>query len=110
MVVGKNLHKLGRTRMPKERSQPAHRKKFGLLEKHKDYVYRVNYNSTGDRLLSCGYGGHIVLWNGTSGEPLFEHEFNRVSNFADMAPDGSRIFVAGGEGTGRFVDVPPDSR
>ena len=66
--------------------------------------------STGDRLLSCGYGGHIVLWNGTSGEPLFEHEFNRVSNYADMSPDGSRIFVAGGEGTGRFVDVPPDSR
>ncbi len=83
---------------------------LSTLEKHKDYVYRVNYNRTGDRLLSCGYGGHIVLWNGTSGEPLFEHEFNRVSNYADMAPDGSRIFVAGGEGKGRFVDIPPDSR
>ncbi|MFP6753035.1 MAG: hypothetical protein VB855_15240, partial [Pirellulaceae bacterium] len=83
---------------------------LNTLEKHKDYIYRVHYNSKGDRLLSCGYGGHIVLWNGTSGEPLFEHEFNRVSNYADMAPDGSRIFVAGGEGTGRFVDVPPDSR
>jgi WD40 repeat protein len=83
---------------------------LNTLEKHKDYVYRVNYNSKGDRLLSCGYGGHIVLWNGASGEPIFEHEFNRVSNFADLAPDGSRIFVAGGEGIGRFVDVPPDSR
>jgi WD40 repeat protein len=83
---------------------------LNTLEKHKDYVYRVNYNSKGDRLLSCGYGGHIVLWNGTSGEPLFEHEFHRVTNYADLAPDGSRIFVAGGEGMGRFVDVPPDSR
>jgi WD40 repeat protein len=83
---------------------------LNTLEKHKDYIYRVNFNSKGDRLLSCGYGGHIVLWNGTSGEPLFEHEFDRVSNFADLAPDGSRIFVAGGEGTGRFIDIPPDSR
>jgi WD40 repeat protein len=83
---------------------------LNTLEKHKDYVYRVTYNGAGDRLLSCGYGGHVVLWNGTSGEPLFEHEFNRVSNYADLAPDGSRIIVAGGEGTGRFVDVPPESR
>jgi U3 small nucleolar RNA-associated protein 11 len=35
----------------KERAQPAHRAKFGLLEKHKDYVMRArDYHSNQDRL------------------------------------------------------------
>ena len=35
----------------KERSQPAHRKRFGLLEKHKDYVVRAkNYHFKEKRL------------------------------------------------------------
>jgi U3 small nucleolar RNA-associated protein 11 len=35
----------------KERSQPLHRQKLGLLEKHKDYVHRArDYKSKKDRL------------------------------------------------------------
>jgi U3 small nucleolar RNA-associated protein 11 len=35
----------------KERSQPAHRKRLGLLEKHKDYVLRArDYHSKQDLL------------------------------------------------------------
>lgn len=35
----------------KERAQPAHRARLGLLEKHKDYVHRArDYKSKQDRL------------------------------------------------------------
>jgi U3 small nucleolar RNA-associated protein 11 len=38
-------------RANKERSQPAHRAKFGLLEKHKDYVKRArDYNAKKEKL------------------------------------------------------------
>ena len=35
----------------KERGQPAHRKRLGILEKHKDYVVRAkDYNSKKERI------------------------------------------------------------
>lgn len=41
----KNLDKVGRRRIHRERAQPAARKKLGLLEKHSDYVTRArDYN------------------------------------------------------------------
>lgn len=37
----------------KERSQPAHRSRFGLLEKHKDYVQRAkNYHDKEKRIIA----------------------------------------------------------
>lgn len=80
------------------------------LTQHKDFVYRVGLNKTGTRLMSCGYGGTIKIWNAANGQPLFEKEVGQVANFADFAPDGQRVIVAGGDGRAYFVDVPTNAR
>jgi WD40 repeat protein len=85
-------------------------KLLNTLERHDDFVYRVRYNASGTRLLSCGYGGRVIVWNAANSQPLFEQHLNRVTNDADLAPDGSRIIIAGGNGIGQFADVPQDSR
>jgi WD40 repeat protein len=80
------------------------------LDKHPDFLYRVAFNPAGTRLLSCGYGGRLMVWNATSGQSLFEHELDQVTNFAAFAPDGGRIVVAGGDGKARFVDLPANAK
>jgi WD40 repeat protein len=70
----------------------------------------VAFNPAGTRLLSCGYGGRLMVWNATSGQSLFEHELDQVTNFAAFAPDGGRIVVAGGDGKARFVDLPANAK
>ena len=46
-MLKKNIH----SRAHKERSQLSHRAKFGILEKHKDYVLRAqDYHSKQERI------------------------------------------------------------
>jgi U3 small nucleolar RNA-associated protein 11 len=46
-----NLRHLVKEKTHKERAQPAKRKKYGLLEKHKDYVLRArDYKAKVNRL------------------------------------------------------------
>ncbi len=50
-MSAKSLRKVVHRRINKERAQPAHRTKLGLLEKHKDYKQRaMNYHRKEDRL------------------------------------------------------------
>lgn len=81
-----------------------------VLEKHPDYIYRVTFNQSGSRLLSCGYGGNLVVWNAANRQPLFEENLAQVTNFADFAPDGGRIVVAGGDGNAYFLGLPAGAK
>jgi WD40 repeat protein len=79
------------------------------LEGHADFVYRVQFNAAGSRLLSCGYGGAIKLWD-LAGKPVFSQELDGVANSAALSPDGTRIIVAGGDGAVYLLDVPESAR
>jgi WD40 repeat protein len=79
------------------------------FEGHKDFVYRVKFNAAGTRLLSCGYGGTVHLWD-VAGKPLLTENLERVAHSADLAPDGSQIIVAGGDGSVTVLEVPANLR
>ena len=64
------------------------------LEGHPDYIYRVAFNHAGNRLLSCGYSGHLVVWDFPSGKQLYAVRASGVLNSVAYAPDDSRIVVA----------------
>ena len=68
------------------------------------------FNKTGTRLLSCGYGGHISVWNTANGTALFSEIISRVAHSAACTADGTRILVAGGNGSANFVDLPATAR
>jgi WD40 repeat protein len=85
-------------------------KEVRAIEKHKDFIYRVAFNSKGTRLLSCGYSGNVYIWNPTNGQLLFEKQLDKVAHSAQYSPDGGRIIVPSADGRAYFIDVPPASR
>lgn len=76
------------------------------LEGHNDYVHCVAFDSSGDRLLSYGYAGHLKIWNSADGKLLHESRIGKVGNYAQFSPDGTKILLSGGDGTARVVPVP----
>jgi WD40 repeat protein len=79
------------------------------LSDHNDYVNRVAYNARGDRLLSVGYGGNLVVRD-AAGKPLYQARLGRVSNFADLSPDGARLVVSVGNGDVFSLETPSSTR
>jgi WD40 repeat protein len=80
------------------------------LEGHPDYIYRVAFNHAGNRLLSCGYSGHLVVWDFPSGKQLHVVRAKGVLNSVAYSPDDSQIVVASDDGTARILDLPPNAR
>ncbi|MBP87593.1 MAG: hypothetical protein CMJ64_12855 [Planctomycetaceae bacterium] len=80
------------------------------LEGHPDYIYRVTFNHSGNRLLSCGYGGHLIVWDFPSGKQLHATRASGVLNSVAYAPDDSQVVVASDNGTAQLLDLPRNAR
>ena len=80
------------------------------LEGHPDYIYRVTFNHNGTRLLSCGYGGHLIVWDFASGKQLHATRARGVLNSVAYAPDDSQVVVASDNGTAQILDIPASAR
>ncbi len=80
------------------------------LEGHPDYIYRVAFNHAGNRLLSCGYGGHLIVWDFPSGKQLHTMLARGVLNSVTYSPDDSQIVVASDNGTAQLFDLPTNAR
>ncbi len=80
------------------------------LEGHPDYVYRVIFNHAGNRLLSCGYGGHLMVWDFPSGKLRHRTRARGVLNSVAYSPDDSQIVVASDNGTAQLFALPANAR
>jgi WD40 repeat protein len=76
------------------------------IEGHPDYIHCVTFNPQGNRLLSYGYAGNLMVWNAADGGLLFTQRVGRVGNFAAYAPDGARVLLACGDGTAHILELP----
>jgi hypothetical protein len=72
-------------------------------------VNRVAFNARGDRLHSVGNGGNLVVRDAV-GKPLYHAQLHKVSNFADLSPDGARLVVSVGNGDVFWLETPSNTR
>jgi len=80
------------------------------LAGHQDDVYRVEFNASGERLLSIGYSGEFRIWDVGSGKAIFEQPLGHVTYGAAFSPDGSRVAVASSERAVLLLDLPNAAR
>lgn len=80
------------------------------LEGHPDYIYRVAFNHTGNRLLSCGYSGQLIVWDFPSGKQLHSANARGVLNSVAYSPDDTQIVVASDNGTAQLLELPTSAR
>lgn len=80
------------------------------LEGHPDYIYRVTFNHAGNRLLSCGYGGNLMVWEYPGGKQLFAARAKGVLNYTAYSTDDTRLVTASDDGAARILDVPASAR
>lgn len=65
---------------------------------HKDTVYAMDFFSTGQRMITGGWGGEIKAWDTQTGQTLWTAKAHKASvNRVAISPDGARIASGGAE-------------
>lgn len=89
----------------RDSSQPT-----ATLQGHNDDIYRTEFNSSGNRLMSIGYSGSLRIWDAESGKPLFEQNSGIVSYSGTFSPDASKIVITSNDRTARLITLPASAR
>ncbi len=76
------------------------------IEGHPDYVHCVQFDLTGNRLLSYGYAGHLMVWDVNSGNPIHQSRIGKVGNYAGISTDNRSIVLSNGDSTARVIPFP----
>ena len=76
----------------------------------KEDIYLVQFNTKGNRLLSVGYAGTIIIRDVASGNAIFTTKLPVVTYSACYSPDGKRIAVAANDGKTYLIDVPANAQ
>jgi WD40 repeat protein len=56
-----------------------------------DDLYGVALSRDGKTLATCGYGGHLIVWNLADGKPAWTHKLPYVTYCLAFTPDGKAI-------------------
>ena len=81
-----------------------------VIEAHDDDIYRVQFNSKGDRLLSVGYAGTINIWDVRSGKRVYSTKLPVVLYGGTYSPDGQRVAVAAANDRAIVLTLPKNAR
>jgi WD40 repeat protein len=81
------------------------------VEGHNDTVYKLVFNPAGNRLATVDYSGHVVVWDASSGGPLFHQQLPQAPAFAlAYSPDGVELAVATRDPRVVRLTIPPAAR
>ena len=81
-----------------------------ILHGHNDDIYRVQFNSTGSRLMSIGYSGSLRIWDIEAGKPVLEQDSGVVSYSGEYSPDADKILITSNDRTARLITLPDSAR
>jgi WD40 repeat protein len=56
-----------------------------------DDLYGIALSRDGKSLATCGYGGHMIVWNLTDGKPAWSHKLPYVTYCLTFSPDGKSL-------------------
>jgi WD40 repeat protein len=70
------------------------------------FVYYLAFTPTGDQLISCGHTGKLQLWNVAGGAETWSFNIPTLVQAAALAPDGSRLAIAGVDSKAYLVPLP----
>jgi len=76
----------------------------------KEDIYRVQFSTKGNRLLSVGYAGTITIRDVASGKAIFTTKLPVVTYSGCYSPDGKQIAVAANDGKTYLIDVPANAQ
>lgn len=73
---------------------------------HPDFVYDVQFNQAGTRLLSCGHNGNLFVWNVADAKQLHTAKLSGPALGATASPDRTRVAAACADGNAYVVGLP----
>jgi WD40 repeat protein len=56
-----------------------------------DDLYGIALSRDGKTLATCGYGGHLIIWNLADAKPTWTHKLPHVTYCLAFTPDGKAI-------------------
>jgi len=62
------------------------------VEGHKDLIYNISPCADGDRVISIGSDGSVIIWDGQTGDKIRDLRFDGL-RLATIHPDGKRLVV-----------------
>ncbi|MDX1968151.1 MAG: hypothetical protein SFV23_13330, partial [Planctomycetaceae bacterium] len=80
------------------------------LKGHSDDIYRIDFNTPGNRLVSVGYAGNLRIWDPNQDQPLHSQKLPVVVYSAVYSPAGDQIAVLGNDSKIYLVEAPPAAR